>query len=159
MFHDVTPRKKNERRLAVQYDATRVLSEVDSLTEAIPLILEIVSCARLGLAAFWRLEQEPASACVTVWHGAEMTLPNFEEVTRRTHFAPDSGLPGRVWVDAQGAWISELSPDTNFPRAAAAAADGLRAGFAIPILVRGECLGVLEFYSRWPAPPIRNCSR
>ena len=57
VFHDVTRRKNDERRLAVQYAATRVLSEVDSLTEAIPLILEIVG-QRLDwdFGSFWRLE-------------------------------------------------------------------------------------------------------
>ncbi len=155
VFHDITPRKQNERRLAVQYDATRVLSEVDSLTEAIPLILEIV-CLRLDwdFGAFWRLEQGARQMrCVTVWHPPDMPMPHFEEMTRRTPFTPDLGLPGRVWSSRKGAWISELSQDTNFPRSAPAAADGLRCGFAIPILVRGECLSVLEFYSRAARPP------
>src|SRR5208337_1814605 len=135
VFHDVTRLKNDERRLAVQYAATRVLSEVDSLTEAIPLILEIVG-QRLDwdFGSFWRLEQGVHQLrCVTLWHG--------------------SGLAGRVWSARKGAWISELSQDSNFPRWAAAATDGLRSGFAIPILVRGECLGVLEFFSRVSRSP------
>ncbi len=150
VFHDVTPRKKNERRLAVQYDATRVLSEVDSLTEAIPLILEIV-CMRLDwdFGAFWRLEQGAHQLrCVALWHGYDTLLPRFEEATRKDTIALDSSLLGRVWLTRKGAWIDELSQDSNFPRWAAAAADGVQSGFAMPILVRGECLGVLEFFSR-----------
>ncbi len=155
VFHDVTRLKNDERRLAVQYAATRVLSEVDSLTEAIPLILEIVG-QRLDwdFGSFWRLEQGVHQLrCVTLWHGSGTAFPNFEEMTRKITFAPGSGLPGRVWSARKGAWISELSHDSNFPRWAAAATDGLRSGFAIPILVRGECLGVLEFFSRVSRSP------
>ncbi len=155
VFHDVTGRKNDERRLAVQYVATRVLSEVNSLTEAIPLILEIVG-QRLDwdIGSFWRLEQGIHQfRCVTLWHGSGTAFPSFEEMTRKITFAPGSGLPGRVWSARQGAWIGELSQDSNFPLWAAAAADGLRSGFAIPILVRGECLGALEFYSRVPRSP------
>jgi signal transduction histidine kinase len=155
VFHDVTRRKNDERRLGVQYAATRVLSEVDSLTEAIPLILEIVG-QRLDwdIGSFWRLEPGIHQLrCVTLWHIAGTAFPNFEEMTRKITFAPGCGLPGRVWSARQGAWISELAQDSNFPRFAAAATDGLRSGFAIPILVRGECPGVLEFYSRVPRSP------
>jgi len=155
VFHDVTRLKNDERRLAVQYAATRVLSEVDSLTEAIPLILEIVG-QRLDwdIGSFWRPEQGAHQLrCVTLWHGSDIAFPNFEEITRKISFAPGSGLPGRVWAARKGAWIAELSQDSNFPRWAAAATDGLYSGFAIPILVRGECLGVLEFFSRVPRSP------
>src|SRR5208283_1056294 len=106
------------------------------------------------IGSFWRLEQGIHQLrCVTLWHGSGTAFPNFEEMTRKLTFAPGSGLPGRVWSARKGAWISELSHDSNFPRRAAAATDGLRSGFAVPILVRGECLGVLEFFSRVPRSP------
>ena len=155
VFHDITRRKNDERRLAVQYAATRVLSEVDSLTEAIPQILEIIG-QRLDwdVASFWRLEQGVHQLrCVTLWHGSGTAFPSFEETTRKNAFAPDSGLPGRAWSARAGAWIAELSHDSDSPRWVAAASEGLRSGFAIPILVRGECLGVLEFFSRVPRSP------
>ena len=34
VFHDITRRKKAERRLAAQYETTRVLAEADSLGQA-----------------------------------------------------------------------------------------------------------------------------
>jgi signal transduction histidine kinase len=57
-----------------------------------------------------------------------------------------------VWENREAAWIADLSQDSNFPRAASAAEDGLVSGFAVPILVRGECLGVFEFFSRERRP-------
>ena len=58
---------------------------------------------------------------------------------------PDaSGRPARP------SGCRELSQDPNFPRWQAAAEEGLHSGFAAPILVRGECLGIFEFFSRDP---------
>src|SRR5262249_36149538 len=42
VFHDITRRKKAERRLAAQYETTRVLAEADSLDQAGPQILETI---------------------------------------------------------------------------------------------------------------------
>ncbi len=155
VFHDVTRLKKDERRLDVQYAATRVLSEVDSLAEANPRILEIIG-QRLDwdLGAFWRLD--PGShqlRCVTFWHAQGATFPRFEEISRRITFAPGSGIPGRVCSDRAAAWIGDLTSDPNLPRRDAATADGLKSAFAFPVLVRGDCLGVLEFYSRVARAP------
>ena len=57
------------------------------------------------------------------------------------------GLPGRVWADAKPVWIPDVVHDPNFPRAPIAAREGLHAAFGFPILLRGEVLGVMEFFS------------
>ena len=41
-----------------------------------------------------------------------------------------------------------MLPDANFPRAPVAAQAGLHGAFALPIVCRGEVLGVMEFFSR-----------
>ena len=46
-----------------------------------------------------------------------------------------------------------MAKDTNSPRRSAAHDDGLRSAFAVPIVLRGECLGVLEFFSHEVRPP------
>ena len=43
--------------------------------------------------------------------------------------------------------------DPNFPRAAIAARDGLRAAFGFPVVIDGEIRGVMEFFSREIRPP------
>ena len=39
-----------------------------------------------------------------------------------------------------------LGADLSVLRQSAAEADGFRTAFAVPILLRGDCLGVLEFF-------------
>jgi PAS domain S-box-containing protein len=46
--------------------------------------------------------------------------------------------------------------DDNFPRAPIAAREGLHAAFGFPVLLRGEVLSVMEFFSREIRPPDEN---
>ena len=43
--------------------------------------------------------------------------------------------------------------DANFPRADVAAREGLHAALGFPIVLRGEVVGVMEFFSREIRPP------
>ncbi len=150
VFHDITRRKNYEQRLAAEFAATRVLAEADSLSEAIPQILAIVG-QRLDcdFSAFWRVDQATHdSRSVTLWQSPQASLAGFAELTQKTAVGSGIGLPGRVWASRKGAWAAELGDDSYDPRWGAAAADGLRSGFAVPILARGDCVGVLELYSR-----------
>ena len=54
-------------------------------------------------------------------------------------------------VSPPGSPTSSTTP--NFPRAAVAAKEGLHAAFGFPILLRGEVLSVMEFFSREIRPP------
>jgi PAS domain S-box-containing protein len=56
-------------------------------------------------------------------------------------------LPGRVWATAEPAWIEDVTADRNFPRAPAAAREGLHGAFAFPVVLRGDVLSVMEFFS------------
>ena len=72
---------------------------------------------------------------------------NFREVTERTEFEPGVGLPGRVLASGKPEWITDVTKDSNFPRAKLAQDIGVRAGFAIPVLVGSEVVAVLEFFA------------
>src|SRR5262249_40928300 len=47
----------------------------------------------------------------------------------------------------RAAWIADVVHEPNFPRAAAAAKDGLHGAFGFPIIGPGGFLGVMEFFS------------
>src|SRR6185437_12915511 len=58
------------------------------------------------------------------------------------------GLPGRVWKNPEPAWIDDVAADANFPRGVLAHQAGLHSSFAFPVLVDGEFVGLLEFFTR-----------
>ena len=65
----------------------------------------------------------------------------------RARSYPGVGLPGRVWSSRAPAYIPDIVHDANFPRAPIAAREGLHTAFGFPILLGGDVLGVMEFFS------------
>lgn len=150
----VTERAQANRELSGSLSVTRILAESPALADALPRILEIV-CKTFGceFGAMWTLDADAqVLRCVKVWPSAESSegpaVSRFEATSRESRFVPGVGLPGRVWKSLQPAWIPDVTKDNNFPRGPAAAAEGLHAAFAFPILSGEKFLGVMEFLSR-----------
>lgn len=146
---DDDERRQAELRLEAQYAITRALAESEALDDAAPRVLEAV-CRSLGWAvgALWLVDKEAARLkCVEMWHMPGTEVPEFEEISRQRSFNKGEGLPGRVWERGEPAWITDIVKNGNFPRAALAQQAGLHGAFAFPILLAGEILGVMEFFS------------
>ncbi len=155
---DVTDLKREERRLAAQYEVTRVLAESATLDNAMPKIIEAV-CQSVdwALGAFWTVDKQAnLLRCKDVWLSPTVEAKEFVSVTGVTTFPPGIGLPGRVWSSGKPAWIPDIIRDTNFPRMPFAASNGLHGAFAFPILMAGEVTGVIEFFSREVRSPEDN---
>jgi PAS domain S-box-containing protein len=139
-----------ERRLTAEHVAARALIDASTFDEAAPKILQAI-CEALGWehGALWTVDREAdALRCTQIWTSGRVSLPEFDAISRRTLFQRGVGLPGRVWATAEPAWIPDVVQDTNFPRAPAAAREGLHAAFGFPIRLRGDVLSVMEFFSR-----------
>jgi PAS domain S-box-containing protein len=146
---DVSERVRTERRLVAQHAVARILTGPDTLVEAIPKILQAV-CETLDwqMGGVWVLDRASnVLRCMDVWQAGSMLAPEFERITRETAFAKGVGLPGRVWASGEPAWIPDVVHDANFPRAPFAASEGIHAGFAFPVVIGGEVVGVAEFFS------------
>ncbi|HEX7354726.1 MAG TPA: EAL domain-containing protein [Mycobacteriales bacterium] len=81
------------------------------------------------------------------------SIDAFRTVSDEVPLPMGVGLPGRVVADRRPAWIVDVASDANFPRSALAAAAGLKAGFAFPVLVGRDVVAVLEFFCREPVEP------
>jgi PAS domain S-box-containing protein len=79
------------------------------------------------------------------WRRDEENWRGFVAATASFRFAAGEGLPGRVWRDQKVCGIADVAQDANFPRAAIALRAGLRRAIALPVLVYGEVVGVMEF--------------
>ena len=146
---DITERKQAEQRLIVQHTVTQMLATAATLEEVTPKILKTV-CELLfwDVGVLWRVDQEPGVLrCVEVWHKLSKEVPEFESASRGSTFPPGIGLPGRVWSSREPAYIPDVVHDSNFLRASIAAREGLHAAFGFPILLGGDVLGIIEFFS------------
>jgi len=152
---DITERKRAERRILAQHRATQILAEADTIEEAAPeLIKALCECLAWDLGALWHTDRQASVLrCVGFWRRASVEAPQFETATRGQTFRAGYAFPGSVYLSREPAYFSDFGRDTDFPRAPIAMAEGLHAASAFPILLGGEVLGVIEFFSREMRPP------
>ena len=142
-------RRRAERRLEVQYTASLALAGSPRLDDAVPALLRAI-CDSLGWSegALWRVDpQADVLRCGALWHSPSSRPEEFVALSRQTTFARGVGLPGRVWASGQSAWIPDVVKDPNFPRAQAAAREGLHGALGFPVVVGRDILGVVEVFS------------
>lgn len=152
---DITERKAAQRRLGAQHAVARLLAESSTVAQAARDILKAVHDA-LGweVGAIWHVDREAdVLRCVETWCAPQIEAAEFEEMSRQRTFMRGDGLPGRVWSSGEPAWIEDIAANGNFPRAVVAARNNLHGGFAFPIRLGTEVLGVIEFYSRETREP------
>ena len=142
-------RHRAERRQAAQYTTSRVLADSPELGAAVPRILQVI-CESLGwrMGGMWSVDARAGVLrCAELWSEPSAALDGFIKTCREITFERGVGLPGRVWSSGRPEWIPDVVKDTNFPRAAVAAREGLHGALGFPVTVGGETLGVMEFFS------------
>lgn len=155
---DITERKRAEEALRERTTIVELLHKIAvDANQAQDIEEEMRDCLR-AICAFtaWPIghvyvrSQEPPDVLVPteIWHLDDPErFATFRAVTQGTTFERGVGLPGRVLASGEPAWITDVTKDSNFPRAKLAEQIGVRAGFAIPVLVGTRVEAVLEFFS------------
>lgn len=163
-WSDISKRRQAEAALREQTASVALLqavavaaNEAVTVEEAMRLCLERV-CAHTGwpVGHVHALAEDGTGELVPtpIWHtDAPVRYAAFREATARMRFAPGVGLPGRVLASGKPAWIINVAHDPDFPRARAAAAAGIRAGFGFPVLIGHEVVAVLEFFAEEALEP------
>jgi signal transduction histidine kinase/integral membrane sensor domain MASE1/CheY-like chemotaxis protein len=146
----IAERDTADRRRTAEYIVAGVMARSATLEEAAPRMLEgLCEGLEWDLGALWVVDDARHELrCLALWHGPELTAPEFVAETRQRRFPPGLGLPGRVWQTGEPVWISDVVHDANFPRAPFARREGLHSAFGFPISVSGRFLGLMEFFSR-----------
>jgi len=146
---DITQRRRDEQRRAIEFGASRVLAEAIPVREAACRLLESI-CQRLGwpVGCLWMVdtEQEVLTNLIT-WEPPAGARGDLVERCRGAALARRAELPGRAWASQSPQWFAGADCGSPGPRGAAAAAAGLKAALAIPVASQGTVYGVLEFLS------------
>jgi PAS domain S-box-containing protein len=154
-LRDVRDRVELESRQAVSARLLEVLAASGSIAEAAPRVLAALG-DELGwdVATLWVVDTSRRRLnAAALWHATGLEIPAFALLTETLAFTPGEGMPGRVWQDGKPIWIQDVVTDPNFPRAAAAAQDGLHAACAFPVTAGPDVLGVIELLSTDPRRP------
>jgi PAS domain S-box-containing protein len=144
--------RDSDRRLAVQYEVSRVLATSEQLDTAAPELLRTV-CAGLDwdLGQLWLVDRAgDRLSFLAAWHAPTIDEAAAAGLRHGGEFARGVGLPGQVWASCRPAWVSDLHRAGALPRLREAARAGIRSAFAFPVTTDNEVLGVLEFMSREP---------
>ena len=144
---DVTTERQAQLQLQVQGDIMRILAGSARLSEAMPALLEAV-CRPLEWrygARWMRDTREDCFVCGEIWamSGAQALV----DASKKARVPGNSGdLLARAWGNAHLTWDSRVSGQPATLRREAALAAGLGAAFALPVIVQGDIVCLLEFF-------------
>ena len=157
----IAERKTSELGRAAIYAVGEVLGTAADLKQAASATLRAI-CENLEwqLGALWLVDHDARRLrCFAVWSDSATPTTAFAVATKEALFPSGVGLPGRVWATHKAAWIENVVLDPNFPRARAAREAGIHGGFAFPICLGDELLGVIECFNRTVVTPDTNLLR
>jgi diguanylate cyclase (GGDEF)-like protein/PAS domain S-box-containing protein len=157
MLADITERKRAQKQQNVIGEITMLLSEAQSVEEAIPqLIAHVCESFDFVYGARWLLDkQNLLLRCAESWSIVAPEVMTFREQSRARLERPGKaeGLTRRVWGTGAPVWIADIAQDLTLARRDLALEAGLRSAFAFPIMVGGEFYGLVEFFAREPRQP------
>jgi PAS domain S-box-containing protein len=152
---DVTQRRQDDQRRALQFSTSRTLAEADTMREAAAKVIQLI-CNQLGWIAgsLWMLDAEQNSLhLVEIWHSPLRDITEFVALSRSLTFKPGQGLPGIVLHSGQPQWIRDVAEHAECPRSSMAKKCHLHGAIAFPIVAQGDVLGVLELFSSDASAP------
>ena len=156
MIADITERKRVEKQQRVLAQITALLSDAQSVEEAIPQLIETIgSSFGFVYGARWVLDkQNLLLRCAESWSLPETRIEAFREQSRVRLERPGNaeGLTRRVWKSAAPVWVSDIEKDAGLSRRDETLQVGLKSAFAFPIMVGGEFFGLMEFFAREVRP-------
>ena len=146
---DISQQWASDRRRNARLAVTQILAQERGIVKALAEILKAVcSALEWDAGCFWRVDvEDDVLRCQDFWHKPSHRVNEFRAATLHAVFPREKSLPGRVWNSQEPIWISDVVNDPTFLRAAEAAKSGLHGGFACPVAVGDQFMGVIEFFS------------
>ena len=139
-----------QRRAAQDIGAvTEVLLTVSKATTTQGALASALETIRSGFdweyGSYWAVD--PADNALHFVQESGDVGAEFREVTRVASFKEGVGLSGRAWRARDLVFVPDLADVTDCVRAPAARRQGVKSGVCIPIVVRGEVVGALDFFT------------
>lgn len=149
----VTERLRLEReRTETEADTMAVnqilssLGAASDVEQAVQIALDAVR-GEFGWAygSFWKLD--PADRTLKFDRESGDVGPEFRRVTLQASFAEGVGLSGRAWARRDLYFTPNIGEVTDCVRAPIAQQVGVKSGVCFPIIVSGEVVGTMDFFT------------
>jgi PAS domain S-box-containing protein len=164
LVHDITERKKQEEALKLESAYVRLLHDVSSAAneaknfeQAIQTCLDKI-CALTGWALghlFLPTTDSPPNLTSTnIWCLDDLEkFSKFQAVTDATTIHYGEELAGRVLATGEHTWVRDIPKSPLFQQGRFSKDMEIVSGFAFPVLIGREVVGVMEFFSTHPVSP------
>ena len=157
-YTDITERKQAEEAIKQQTQLVRLLHEsavsanqAQEVEDALRGCVEAVCTYNswpVGHVYVCPPNDPDTLVSADIWHLDDPDhFATFRQISEEITFARGIGLPGRVLESGEPEWIVDVTKDKNFPRAKLAGDIGVKAGFAVPVMVGDEVTAVMEFFA------------
>ncbi|MBC7781933.1 MAG: EAL domain-containing protein [Proteobacteria bacterium] len=147
---NVTERKWEEARRAMEHAVTATLAESGPVQPTIARIIETICTSQHwncgGLLLFD--SNDGALYMSEAWGDGAPEITRFVEASRASRSVPaqPGGVARRVWRENRSVWLEDIGAVGEWRRREAAEAAGIVSAFAFPIRSRDATIGVLEFF-------------
>jgi PAS domain S-box-containing protein len=155
---DISTRKQSDQALRQTSAFVRLLQEVavaanqaTSLDQALQTAIDKI-CEHIGWPVGHIYMPDPAESGALlpthIWHlEDQQRFDTFRKITEVVRLAPGIGLPGQVMISRSSLWVTDMNLDVSTPRTQLIQDIGVRANFALPVLLGDEVAAVLEFFA------------
>ncbi len=146
-IQDVTDEQRTARQMAGRAAVSRALDEWHEFEPgARDLLAGLAGAMDFRLGVVWVPMQDVLTARV-IWHDDHPALHAIADATREWQPGHGSPIVGLAWASGAPVVSNRCSSGAPAARAAALRAAGVKSAIAIPAVVEGEVLVVLEFLS------------
>ncbi len=148
---EIADRRRAEMLLRVLQVVAAASNAATTIESALQACLDEV-CTQTGwdVGHAWVSHDGERLVSTGVWHIRDEDAARFElvrTVSAQTTYQRGTGMIGLVYASGQPIWLSPITADPRFPRAAEVVASGLRTVYIFPVNVGDQVAAVLEFFS------------
>ncbi|MDB4972728.1 MAG: methyl-accepting chemotaxis protein [Myxococcaceae bacterium] len=126
-----------------------LIEVVGRATSSRDAIAQCLATVREGFgfeyASFWKIDHEAQALKFQQESGS--VSEDFRRVTIDAQFKLGEGLNGRAWKERDLVYTENLAEVRDCARAPSARAAGVRSGVVFPLLVEGEIIGTMDFFT------------
>lgn len=136
-------------------EVLNVISNASTVEQAALLTLETVKeLFHWAYGSYWTIDPNENALRFSVDSG--VVTPEFQKVTQDASFKEGVGLSGKTWKQRDLVFVEDLGTMVDCCRREPAQRAGVKSGVCFPIIVNGNVIGTMDFFSLETLQPSEN---